>query len=305
MTELQRSFSTANEELVAAFARYLIGRNLSPHTVRSYVDSVSRLAEQFASTSLLTAQNWDIRELLSGLQERGLHPSTLALHTSAIKTFYGEFLQAFGFIDRDPTIRIKRRKIPIRIPRALTVAEVEKYIATAETPFERALVETLYATGARCDEAVHIQMQDVDFPNRTIRITHGKGGKERFVLFGQYAESAIRDYLATRQNLNADTPLFPYTDGWIRHVVKAIAKRGGLGRVHPHMLRRSMASHMVQNGADLRYVQELLGHALVSTTMRYVVLSTQDLLAAYEKYHPHAAAESEASIATSSVAATA
>lgn len=291
MTDIQRSYAVANAELVASFARYLTRRNLSPRTLRSYVDSVSRLAEQFASTSLLTAQNWDIRELLSSLQERGLHPATLALHTSAIKTFYRKFLQSSGLLDCDPTIRITRRKIPYRVPRVLTVAEVEKYIAAAETPFERALVETLYATGARCDETAHIQMQDVDFPNRSIRITHGKGGKERFVLFGQYAESAIRDYLATRDNLNADTPLFPYTDGWIRQVVKAIAKRAGLGRVHPHMLRRSMGTHMVRHGADLRCVQELLGHALVSTTMRYVILSTDDLINAYAKYHPHAESE--------------
>ncbi|MGH9716775.1 MAG: tyrosine-type recombinase/integrase [Candidatus Acidiferrales bacterium] len=202
-----------------------------------------------------------------------------------------------GLMRENPMAAIQQPKVPQRVRRVLTIAEVERLIHAAKTPFERAVIEMLYATGARVTELTRIRLEDVDWPQRSIRIVAGKGGKDRIVLFGSFAETAIRAYQEKRKptsgllfespqsNASAEPVYSPVA---IRNVVRRAAHSAGLGPISPHMLRRAMATHMLQSGADLRVIQELLGHSLVTTTALYTSHSPENLLRIHAKYFPFA-----------------
>jgi integrase/recombinase XerD len=342
-----RSYASSNRELAEAFERYLISRGFSAPTLRAYMDSVNRYVEMLHSTSVVDATRREIREFQAGLLRRGLSSNSLRLHTIALRGFH-KFISLSGLTKHDPTLLLSPRKLPGRIPRFLTIAEVEKLVAAAEIPVEEAVPETLYATGVRVSELVRIRIEDVDFVNRVIRVIRGKGNKDRIVLFGSKAAAAIERYLNGRtvgflfeaperdgyvrkrrdclswqgrfyvdgvqqeiplgrvdsmsrgeaqrklQDILAKTPGFhphsarPYDRRSIRLMLSRLAFRAKIGRVHPHALRRSFATHLLQGGADIRSVQELLGHVNLSTTMLYTRLSVSDLKATHTRCHPRA-----------------
>lgn len=286
------SFTDRNRDLAAAFERYCIARGLSPKTRRSYRDTLGRLLNMLESRSVLSVCRADIRELQTRLLERGLSPNSLLIHTAAIRGFY-KFLRIAGLVRIDPCARLDVRRVPRRLPRVLTVEEVERLIAACKTPFERAVVEVLYATAVRVSELVKIRLEDVTFnsglDSGTIRVNKGKGGKDRLVLFGSHAGAAMIAYAGER----SDGFLFEhhgkaYTAGRIYILLNVIAKRAGVSGVHPHAFRRAAATHMLQHGADLRAVQELLGHECLSTTQLYTNLQCADLQRVHDRCHPHA-----------------
>jgi integrase/recombinase XerD len=350
-----RSFARANKELAEAFERYLISRGLSPQTLRAYMDSVNRYVETLRSTSAVTADRRDIRQFQAGLLKRGLTSNSVRLHTIALRGFY-KFISLSGLTKQDPTLLLSSRKLPERIPRLLTVQEIEKLLSACRNALERAIVEVMYATGVRIGELVKIRVDDITFSSPgVIRINRGKGGKDRIVLFGSKADAAIRAYLGNRQTgflfeapprigellkpqvkdrswngryyvdgvqrwvrlgkmrdmseaearrkldqFLAKTPGFtrtgprPYDKRSIGLLLTRIAKRAKLERVHPHAFRRAFATHMLQDGADLRIVQELLGHASLSTTMRYTNLIISNLKDVHTRCHPHAREKTDA-----------
>ena len=194
-----RSFAQANKELAEAFERYLISRGFSPPTLRAYMDSVNRYVEALHSTIVVDVERRDIRQFQASLLERGLSQNSVRLHTIALRSFH-KFISLAGLTKHDPTLLVSARRLPVRIPRFLTVEEVDRLIAACETPFERALIEVLYSTGVRLGELVKIRVDDIAFPSPgVIRITRGKGGKDRIVLFGSKADAAIRAYLGDRK----------------------------------------------------------------------------------------------------------
>jgi len=281
---LLRSFSESNKAIAEAFGQYMLARGMSAPTRRAYGDSVSRLIALLGSRSVLDATRTDIRKLQTLLLAKGLHPNSIRLHTAALRTFF-KFLRVSEVrTGPDPMVRVESRKVPKRIPRVLTVEEIERLIAARRTPLQRALIETLYATGVRVSELVKIQLEDIDFANRTIRVNKGKGGKDRIVLFGSKAVAALSEYLGDRKH----GFLFPLSTFHVRRIVRQLALRAGVQGAHPHAFRRAFASHLLAGGADLRTVQELLGHESITTTQIYTTLTNADVKAIHDRCHPHA-----------------
>jgi integrase/recombinase XerC len=349
--EITRSYVDANRELVASFVRYMEARGMSAPTIRSYRDSCQRLAETMASRSIVELRRSDIRVFLTGLLKKGLTQSSVRLHTAALRAFY-RFIGLSGLTRHDPMLMISHRKLPGRLPRVLTVQEVEALIAAAKDPFERVVPEFLYSTGLRISEAVNLRLENIDFAEHMILVKKGKGGKDRYVLFGSYAARAINEYLAWRpsktflfeapardgricfkrkswiarfyvdriqreirigslrefpdseaarrefERIAANIPGFkpvparPYDPVAIRQLLTKLAHRARVERVHPHALRRAMACHMLSHGADIRAIQELLGHTNLSTTMIYTHLTNQDLKRIHDNCHPRAQGDS-------------
>lgn len=342
-----RSYAKTNKELAAAFERYMVARGNSPRTIRSYRDSVKRLVEMLGATSIAEVERDTLRRLLGKLYDRGVCSNSIRLHTGALRAFF-KFIRLTGLTKYDPTLGLAHRKIPGRLPRVLTVEEIERLIAAARDPFERAVPEVLYATGVRVSELVSLRLEDIDFASRVIRVHKGKGGKDRVVLFGSKAAQAMRDYLAWRPSQAGflfeaparsgrvsvrsgswyarfyvdrvqreisigrvkdfptqeqarrefdrivskipgfrTTPARPYNPRAIVNVLHRLAHRAKLGRVHPHALRRAMACHMLVSGANLRAIQDLLGHERITTTMLYTSLTAENLKAVHTKFHPH------------------
>jgi site-specific recombinase XerD len=345
---LVQSHAESNRELAEAFERYLISRGFSPPTLRAYMDSVNRYVEMLGSVSVVDAERREIREFQTALLNRGLSANSLRLHTIALRGFH-KFIRLSGLTKHDPTLLLSSRKLPGRIPRFLTVKEVDKLLAACETPLERAVVEVMYSTGVRISELVSIRIEDMTFSSPgVIRIIRGKGNKDRIVLFGSKADAAIKAYLGdrrtgflfeaparigellkrkgnerswhgryytngiqrgvrlgrvadmseaeARQELDrflSQTPGFTphparkYESRSIRLLLTRLAHRAKIPGVHPHCLRRAFATHLLEGGADLRVVQELLGHVNLTTTTLYTRFSNADLKKIHTRCHPH------------------
>jgi len=237
------------------------------------------------------------------LAERGLARSTRARKIAAVRGYH-RFLVAEGFSSEDPTVLVEVPRRSQALPKALTVERVVKLIETPDrtTPLgirDAAILEFLYATGARVTEAVTVGLSDLDFDSATVIVT-GKGSKQRLVPLGSHARSAIRAYLPIRIDLLSERErtdvLFVNARGTaltrqgLWDIVKRNARRAGFdaATLSPHVLRHSAATHMVEGGADLRTVQEMLGHASISTTQVYTRVSPDHLQEVFVMAHPRA-----------------
>jgi site-specific recombinase XerD len=344
--ETVRSYARANQELVAAFVRYLQARGFAPGTQKEYGYGVARFVESLRATSAIEASRIDVRMFLNGMCERGLSPSNISKYTFGLRAFY-KSLRFAGLAHQGPMIAIANRKLPRRIPRVLTVEEIEKLIVAASNPFERAVIEVLYSTGLRVSELVSMRLRNVDIAEHKMLVKKGKGGKDRYVLFGRHAAKAITDYWRWRPSKEflfeaparggrvfrygaawhgccyvdrvdrkfsvgkirdlpsiedarrqfdriaskipgfQPVPQRPYQARSINLLVQRLGHRAKLGHVHPHALRRAMACHLLQNGANLRVIQDLLGHERIATTQLYTYLSVGDLKKIHRRCHPH------------------
>ncbi len=194
-----RSYAKSNQQLLGAFETYLISLNRSPKTRRSYLDSVGRFIEVLGSKDVIEADRNDIRALQSQLLAKGVTANSIRLHIGGIRAF-SKFLRLAGLAIHDPTLLLSHRKLPSRVPRVLTVAEVERLIAASETPLERAVIEVLYATGVRISELIALRVEDITWSEPgVIRVHRGKGDKDRIVLFGKEPAAAMREYLDGRE----------------------------------------------------------------------------------------------------------
>ena len=277
----------------------------SPHTVESYLRDVRRLAEYSQSKGVrgpadVTAAQ--LREFIYFLKDLGLAATTIRRQISALRTYY-KFLVGEGIVARDPSERIESPKRWRSLPTVLTVAEVEKLLAAPNTdePLairDRALLEFAYATGARVSEVVALTLQDILFEEGIARV-FGKGAKERLVPVGRRAQGAValyaREIRPTLDKgkgrgilfLNARGTPLSRVGAW--GIIKATARRAGLTkRVTPHTLRHTFATHLLEGGADLRAVQEMLGHADLSTTQLYTHVDRDYLRSVHKSYHPRA-----------------
>jgi site-specific recombinase XerD len=244
-----------------------------------------------------------LRRYLAELGERGYARSTIARRASTLRTWFA-LLHRRGLTARDPAGLLGSPKQGRHLPRVLRVDEVDRLLAVPDpaTPTgsrDLALIELLYATGARVGEACGLELTGLDLPQQLVRLS-GKGGKERIVPLGEPAADALRGYLgAGRPRLLRSAPtsaLFLNTRGSplgtrdARTVVERASLAAGLGRVTPHTLRHSFATHLLDRGADIRMVQELLGHASLATTQRYTHLSRGRLREVHALAHPRARA---------------
>jgi integrase/recombinase XerD len=291
MTDLSRG---VDEYLAAIGAE----RGLAPASIDAYRRDLRQYCAFVGDTD---AGPEIVSAWIGHLHDRGLAPATVARKVAAIRGLH-RFLVTEGLEDDDPTALAQAPRRPRTLPRALAVDEVIRLLEApdASRPLgrrDRALLEFMYATGARVAEAVGLNQIDLDLEGATALLT-GKGGKNRLVPVGRHAAAAIAswlpDRLALRRSGRDSGALFLNARGGrltrqgVYGIVRRHAPRAGLDldRVSPHVLRHSMATHMVEGGADLRTVQELLGHASISTTQIYTGVSPRHLVEVYVLSHP-------------------
>lgn len=273
-------------------------RGLAPATVAAYRRDLRQYAAHLGARP---PDPGEVAEYVAALHRRGLAPSSVARQVAAVRGLH-RFLLAEGLADADPTLLLDSPRRRAALPKALGVEDVLRLLeapdpATASGRRDRALLEFLYATGARVAEAVALDQLDLDLDEGTARLT-GKGNKQRVVPVGGPARRALGAYLSDRLAwrrpgrdpgavfLNRRGGRLTRQGAW--GIVRHQAERAGLdpATVSPHVLRHSAATHMVEGGADLRTVQELLGHASISTTQVYTRVSPRHLLEVYVLSHP-------------------
>lgn len=288
----------------AAFLRHLEReRNASPNTIRAYGEDLAQFTEHLRrelgrEPHPEDADHLAIRGFLAELHRRGLAKSSSARKLAGLRTFFRHLCRE-GRLEANPARLLSTPRRDKRIPSVLDEKQVE---ALLDMPGEglaaargRAILELLYATGIRCAELVSLDAGEVDLEARMVRVL-GKGRKERVVLFGHRAQETLRAWLAERRHLQPGTDaLFlnarggRLTDRSVRALVARRVEQVALARrCSPHTLRHSFATHLLTRGADLRAIQELLGHASLSTTQRYTHVDTRHLLEVYKKAHPRA-----------------
>jgi integrase/recombinase XerC len=313
------------KDQLAEFLDHLrLNENASAHTVRAYDSDLSQFITFVAAhvnrrRADLAASDFNhlhIRAFLGDLHKRGNSRASAARKLAAIRTF-GKYLRREGAIEGDPAALVGTPKREERLPAHLAESEMSRLLDMPDTSSplgrrDRAILELFYASGLRLSELVGVGLEDVNLSSRVVRVL-GKGGKERIVPFNRSTEAAIRAWLRDREAMLATgawrlaaggtgkksrrvaEPLFlnyqggrlstRSVDRLVRKYVAACSTRFGIS---PHALRHSFATHLLERGADLRVIQELLGHARLSTTQRYTHVNAAQLLDAYRKAHPKA-----------------
>ncbi len=295
--------------LLEEFTAYLRDeRNVSPHTLRAYEREVANLVE-FARSEMACGGPGGVgpnvvRAYLAHLHSRRLARVSTQRALAALRTYF-RFLGREGVVEANPAKVVPTPRAAKRLPEMVTVAQLAELLeALPETPAgrrDRAALELLYGAGLRGGELVGLDLDDVDLGRRLARV-HGKGGKERVVPFGREAEKALRAYLPDRAAWrarpgapSAGEPLFVnqrggrLSDRSLRRIVDGAVQGIALvHHLHPHTLRHAFATHLLEAGMDLRAIQELLGHASLSTTQRYTHLDLAHLMETYTKAHPKA-----------------
>lgn len=299
------------EDEINAFVMHLqVERNASHETIRNYRSDLHQLAKFLRRTRSETVPlrvdmvtGDDIRAYLHSLDQLGKKASSLARKLACLRSFF-RFLAREERLQKNPTENLRSPKLPKPLPRVLTKDDAAALMEfpTGRSPLalrDRALLETMYSTGARVSEVVGINLEDVNETEGTVCL-RGKGRKERLVPIGDLALRAIREY---RKSLKPaprsgylSSPMFlnhrggRITTRSVARMVSRYSSRLAGGAVSPHSLRHSYATHLLDEGADLRSIQEMLGHASLSTTQKYTHLAMDQLLAAYDKAHPRARA---------------
>ncbi|MCB1075828.1 MAG: site-specific tyrosine recombinase XerD [Simkania sp.] len=271
-------------------------KGLSIHTIEAYERDLRTFLSSYPKTSIESVTQEEIISFIEKMKGKGYASSSLSRSLVAIKVFF-RFLKRERLIAQDPTALIESPKLWQLIPEVLTENEITALLKQPDVDLEigardRAILEMLYATGMRVSELCSLNVHDVD--DQTVHV-RGKGGKERIVPIAAVAIEALDHYLSFRRDVKKlkDEPLFLTKKGkrigrtqvWVR--LKHYGKSAQIDKViSPHTLRHSFATHLLDHGADLRVIQELLGHADISTTDRYTHLSNKHLYQAFDQFHP-------------------
>jgi integrase/recombinase XerC len=284
------------------FLKYLrFERNLSPLTCKAYREDVEDFlafqGAQGGGADPAAADAFLVRSYLSSLSKRGLSKRSIQRHLSTLRAFY-RFLVRTGAAGANPATVVPMPRAEKRLPKALTPREVAAVLDAPEAAGwrhlrDRAIFELLYASGLRVSELTSLNTEDLQFSTRFLRV-RGKGGKERIVPFGAKAADALKEYMAARPG-SSGTALFLNRNGGrltsrsvhrtvLARVLASLQEEG----VSPHTFRHTFATHLLEAGADLRVIQELLGHASLSSTQIYTHVDIQRLLEVYRKAHPKA-----------------
>ena len=292
------------EQRIEQFLQELVRQNVSPHTLKSYGADLRQFLEYFAAPGLEIPrpEEFDvlkIREWLGDLYQRKLAAVSLRRKLAAVRTFF-KFLVREGAAGSNPARLVRTPKAPKTLPSVITAEQANLLIdgvaaRQVERPHparDRAIFEFLYGCGLRVSELVGLNLEDVERQARWVRV-RGKGRKERQVPYGSKAAEALDLYLAERAAKTGEPAVFlnhsggRLTDRGVRGIVKLYAiVLSGDASLHPHSLRHAYATHLLSDGADLRAIQELLGHARLSTTQKYTQVSLTELMAVYDRAHP-------------------
>jgi integrase/recombinase XerD len=279
----------------------LLAARRAPKTVEAYRRDLAQFAE-FIGGSPATAGTDDLERYIAQLRADGLAPATVSRRIAALRSFY-RHLVLLGTREDNPAAELSPPRRPRKLPRTLSPGEVERLIDAAAGTTPRALrdsaiVELLYGAGLRVSELTGLDRGSIDLDTRLLRCT-GKGGKERIVPIGRKATEALRRYQSRgrpyldrrhRPELFLNAKGGPLTRAGVFLILRKVAAKAGLDpeRVHPHLLRHSFATHLLEGGADLRSVQEMLGHADLATTELYTHVSDRRRRELYFQAHPHA-----------------
>lgn len=290
-------------------------RNLSEHTLRNYESDLVQFYDFIAppnsegerrDVDIHALDNLTIREYMASLYEKKKKKSSIHRKVACLRTFF-RFLCREGVLEKNPAMLVSSPRVDRKLPNHLSIEQMIRFIETPETDTvlgkrDRAILELLYASGVRVSELVGLNLTDIDFNNQTLRVK-GKGRKERMVPFGDHAKAALEAYLGVRGELlieadpddrdpNAVFMNYQGTRITTRSVGRMLDKYckecAEIHHVSPHALRHSFATHLLDAGADLRTIQELLGHARLTTTQQYTHVSTDKLMEVYDKAHPKA-----------------
>jgi len=321
MSEAANNSRTIVERATDDFLRHLRERNASAHTIKAYTGDLDNFAAyigpRMGSRAWKTIDHIAIRGFLSHLYDKGLSKTSVARALAAVRSLY-RWLAQEGVVEQNPAKLVSTPRLPKKLPRVPTIEEMNSVLdgkmpEVASFPErDRLMFELLYGCGIRNSELVGINLDDISLSNEAILI-RGKGKKERYVPFGGSALAALAVYLPWRQQLLAtlrntpknipakSTPVkgMPallvnqrggrLTTRSVGRIVKRIAVAKGLSpEVHPHTLRHAFGTHMLEEGADLRAIQELLGHERLATTQRYTQLSVKHMMDVYDQTHPRA-----------------
>jgi integrase/recombinase XerC len=295
-------------EQIGAFCRYLDAeRNVSPHTLSAYRLDLEQLAVFVARETGGAARVGDVDHLLLrrylALLGKRAKKSSVGRKLAAIRSFF-RFLVRHGVVGKNPAELIATPKKENRLPFHLDIDQVTTLIEAPQDVDkhalrDRAILEMLYSCGLRVSELTGLAIGDIDLSGGMVRVL-GKGGKERIVPVGSRAVEAIRIYLQGRGELAGSGPLFLNTRGQrinrrsVARIVDAhVLRIAAFKRISPHILRHTFATHMLEGGADLRAIQELLGHASLSTTQKYTHVGIDRLMEVYDKAHPKAHTKKE------------
>ena len=309
---------TIVEHATDDFLRHLRERNASPHTIKAYTGDLDVFAAYIGKRDWKTIDHIAIRGFLSHLYDKGLSKTSVARALAAVRSLY-RWLAQEGVVEQNPAKLVSTPRLAKKLPRVPTIEEMNSMLdgkmpeAASFPERDRLLFELLYGCGIRNSELVGINLEDISLSNQAILI-RGKGKKERYVPFGGSALQALSVYLPWRQQLlatlrNAPKKTIPakstpakfmpallvnqrgarLTTRSVGRIVKRIAVAKGLSpEVHPHTLRHAFGTHMLEEGADLRAIQELLGHERLATTQRYTQLSVKHVMNVYDQTHPRA-----------------
>jgi integrase/recombinase XerC len=304
---------TLVERATDDFLRHLRERNASAHTIKAYTGDLDVFAAYIGARHWKTIDHIAIRGFLSHLYDKGLSKTSVARALAAVRSLY-RWLAQEGVVEQNPAKLVSTPRLPKKLPRVPTIEEMNfvldgKMPEVASFPErDRLMLELLYGCGIRNSELVGINLDDISLSNEAILI-RGKGKKERYVPFGGAALAALVVYLPWRQQLlatlsNTLKTTMPakgmsallvnqrggrLTTRSVGRIVKRIAVAKGLSpEVHPHTLRHAFGTHMLEEGADLRAIQELLGHERLATTQRYTQLSVKHVMNVYDQTHPRA-----------------
>lgn len=296
------------KEFIEGFKTYLsVEKNFSNHTLKAYCSDIVSYILWLNNLSCTDVDFNKLREYLYFIQKFNYKKSTVARKTASIRTFY-KYLFRERYVDSNPAISLSAPKKPKSLPKFLTVNEIENILNNVkiDTPAgfrNRAILELLWATGMRVSELSNLNFGDLNLDENEIRV-FGKGAKERIVLISDRAKEYLKQYILTARKLvaigydigeiNDNSPVFINSTGYrlqnktIRNAINEVVEKIELPKkVTPHVFRHSFATHLIENGADLRVVQELLGHAGISNTQIYTHISMKHLQDVYNLAHPH------------------
>jgi integrase/recombinase XerC len=303
------------EKLIEQFLEHLrYERNVSAHTLRNYASDLEQFLDFLDPSDarprtlppVTEIDHLTIREWLAQLHTAQKKKASIARKLAALRTFF-QFLVREGIVELNPAKLVATPRLEKKLPTHLSIEEAIRFIETPDLDTDlgkrdRAMLELMYATGVRVAELTMLNVGDVDLHNRLIRVT-GKRRKQRIVPFGDPAGDAIRAYLSVREKFLLNAPISKRDEEVLflnyqgtrittrsvgRMVEKYIRICAGMHDISPHALRHSFATHLLDSGADLRDIQELLGHARLSTTQIYTHVSMEKLVEVYDKAHPKA-----------------
>jgi integrase/recombinase XerC len=292
------------EKAVTQFLRTLRERNSSSHTIKAYTGDLNEFSLYVGSRSWSAIDHLAIRGFLSHLYEKGLGKTSVARALAAVRSLY-RWLAQEGVVEQNPASLVATPKLPKKLPRVPTIEEMNTVFdgqmpeVAAFPERDQLMLELLYGCGIRNSELVSINLDDISLSNGAILI-RGKGKKERYVPFGDSVRSALAVYVPKRQQILMGkkdhlTALLVNQRGGrlttrsVGRIIKKIAVAKGLSPdVHPHTLRHAFGTHLLEEGADLRAIQEMLGHERLSTTQRYTQLTIKHVLQVYDQTHPRA-----------------